>query len=132
MRRFMLTVASLIIGVSMLATAASAHVLFFDIDNTATLHNPQQAVVTGTIQCTAGEIFRISVVLTQDEARGTGTDRGTCTGDLQRWTVNVTATQGSFDPGPATACARVVTQEQGFQAHSDTLRTCEVVQLQPA
>lgn len=132
MKRFMLTLVTLVVGLLLVANVASAHILFFDIDNTAVIHNPDQVTVTGTIQCT-DEVFSIRLVLEQPHAYGTGSTREFCTGDLQRWTVQVTLESGTgFQPGPAEACANVLSQRRGTDAHEVTLRYCEIIELVPA
>ncbi|HEX2031635.1 MAG TPA: hypothetical protein VHL78_09580 [Actinomycetota bacterium] len=126
----MLTVVGALVAVMLMATAALAHITFFDIDNTAFRTSPTTVNVRGTIQCTAGETYTIRVTLTQDGNTGQGTQRGFCSGDLQTWQVEVQLVRGTgFQEGPATACAAAQTRERGTD-HRDALRHCETVQIQ--
>lgn len=129
MRRFMLAVGALLVGLLLVANVASAHILAFDINDTAVLQSPSQVTVSGHIQCTAGERYTIRVSLAQGSSFGQGVHRGFCSGDVQPWQVQVELTSGpGFTAGPATACANAGTSERGT-GHSDRLRHCETVQI---
>ena len=129
MRRFMLALGGLVLGLLLVANVASAHILGFDINDTAVLQSPSQVTVSGHIQCTAGETYTIRVNLAQNDSFGRGAHRGTCSGDVQPWQVQVQLTSGpGFTTGPATACANAGTRQPGT-THRDAVRHCETVQI---
>lgn len=127
MRRFMLVLGALVIGLLLVASVASAHISFLDITE-ANQTSPSTANVRGVIQCTAGEKYTIRVTLTQPDAQGQGVQRGFCDGSLQTWQVTVQQTSGGsdFQSGPANVCARASTRELGT-THRDSASHCENV-----
>ena len=76
----------------------------------------RQIVVTGPVECTAGEIFDVRVTVTQREtgAFAEGQARLTCTGVTEHWLIDA-STRGRepFQAGPATASAVGITSNRG-------------------
>ncbi len=130
MRRFMLALVALVMGLLMVATVASAHIQHFNITE-ANRTSPTTVNVRGVIQCTEGEQYTIRVTLTQPGAQGQGVQRGFCTGEPQIWQVTVQSTGGEFQEGPAEVCARATTRQLGT-THRDAASDCETVQVQNA
>jgi hypothetical protein len=100
-----------------LAQGAFARILTNTIDSDAIVtHHGRHLVVTGPLQCTAGEQAFLRVTVTQ-RPTGAVAEGGTlisCTGDLQHWEVRA-ATQGKarFQEGAAIATAIATTHDQG-------------------
>jgi Family of unknown function (DUF6299) len=102
-----LVVTIAIVGIT--AGAAFAHISEFTIDEDATLApGGLQVVVTGTLQCTAGETANVSVTVSQDRGQQTATGFGfaniACDGSVQSWGATV-STSSPFKNGPAGAVA---------------------------
>lgn len=84
--------------------------------------------VTGTLSCPAGEVFKLQIALTQGEASGSGSAKGTCSGMAQPFKVTITTAPGpSFVAGAAEACATLQTADPGIKVVKDTVQTCEAV-----
>jgi hypothetical protein len=96
---------------------ASAKIIRNTIDPVATVSaNGRRIVLTGPIECAAGERAHLRVTVTQREtgAVAEGQARITCTGVSQQWTVRApTRGAASFDEGPATAVALARTTDRG-------------------
>ena len=100
-----------------LAQGAFAKVAFNTIDSDAIVtHHGRHLVVTGPIQCTAGEraFLRVTVSQRPTGAVAEGATLFACTGDLQHWEVRaVTLGKASFQEGAAVATAIATTHDQG-------------------
>ena len=100
-----------------LAQGAFAKVMTNTIDSEAIVtQHGRLLVVTGPIQCTAGEQAFLRVTVTQ-RPTGAVAEGGTliaCTGELQHWEVRA-ATQGkaSLQQGAAVATAIATTHDHG-------------------
>ena len=97
--------------------AVFAKIVRNTIDPVATItRNDRHIVVTGPVQCTAGETFDVRATLTQRTtgAMAEGAVRFTCTGNLQHWLVEAnTRGKESFQAGLATAVAIGATTDRG-------------------
>jgi TolB protein len=101
------------------------------LDDTAR-GNATRAQVTGTFTCPAGEVFVVSVELTQDATTGRGTARGTCTGESQSVVVTVMRTSGpGFAAGPAEACTTASNASRGSRTENDEIELCNTVTITP-
>ena len=107
MKRFALLavlVAALSIG---LAGTASAFVSSLNADAKADLSaSKTEAVVTGTIVCTAGDVVNVGAAIVQSsgkvDALAAGSTTITCTGGVQTFAVTTTVVLGSaLKHGPA-------------------------------
>jgi hypothetical protein len=84
--------------------------------------------VTGSLTCPAGELFLVDVALSQGEATGRGTARGTCTGAPQPYTVNFTTGTGAqITDGPAEACVTLSTAARRARTTTHQVEVCEEV-----
>ena len=84
--------------------------------------------VKGSVTCPAGEVFLVEVELTQGEATGRGTARGTCTGSPQEYTVNFTTGGGAqLSDGPAEACVTLSTAPRRARTTTHQAEVCEEV-----
>lgn len=91
-----------------------------------------RARVTGTFTCPAGEVFLARATLTQDGTTGSGTVRGTCTGESQTIAVNIARTSGpGFVAGPVDACFTASNGPSGSRTVSDDIELCNSVTLVP-
>lgn len=101
-----------------------------ELDDTAR-GDATRAQVTGTFTCPAGEVFIVRVDLTQGGTTGTGSSRGTCTGNPQSVLVQITRTSGpGFVAGPAEAC--VTANNAAPRARmADEIELCNTVTLTP-
>ena len=116
-KRLALGVIVLVIAGLFLAQGALARLVFNTIDSEAivTAHG-RHLVVTGPIQCTAGEqtFLRVTVTQRQTGAVAEGGTLISCTGDLQHWEVRAsTLGKASFQPGAAVATAIATTHDHG-------------------
>jgi hypothetical protein len=118
--------ALLVLGV---ALPAGAHPLALSIDDTALLTPEGHLELRGQMACTLGERFRLTVTVQQDGASARGLTTGVCTGARQTWQVLARTTQGTFQPGPAQACATLTTFTQAGQQHGASRTSCEPVQI---
>lgn len=101
------------------------------VDDTA-LGNADRVRVTGTFMCPAGEVFVVEVVLTQDGTSGSGSARGTCTGESQTFAVDIRHSAGpGSTPNPAEACLTARNASPGARTVNDEVQTCESVTLVP-
>lgn len=73
----------------------------------------RRAEVTVLLGCTDDGSVRFTVTLTQGDTTGTGHGAGVCTGELEEYTVTVTAGGDTFAAGPATACGDALNREHG-------------------
>src|SRR5215813_12167267 len=95
LERIGLVLVGTIVVVGITAGAAFANILEFTIDEDATLApGGLQVVVTGTLQCTSGNIARVQVVVSQDRWQQVATAFGftpiiSCDGSIQTWGVTV-------------------------------------------
>ncbi|MGI9120054.1 MAG: hypothetical protein ACR2G7_08045 [Acidimicrobiales bacterium] len=90
--------------------------------------NDSRARVSGTLTCPAGEVFRLSVALTQAGATGSGSTRGTCTGEPQPVSVGVTTDPGPrFTAGAVDAEATLDTADAGARVLNDTTTSSETL-----
>ena len=101
----------------MVARPASARIMQNTIDPVAAVSdNGRHVIVTGPVQCTAGERYHIRVTVTQRStgALAQGHALMRCTEDIQQWQVRAW-TQGweSFEEGDATAVATARTTDRG-------------------
>lgn len=65
--------------------------------------------VGGPLTCAAGNAWRIDVSVSQGRAAEEARAAGMCTGTVQEWRGRVAgARPGTFRPGPARACARLI------------------------
>jgi hypothetical protein len=106
-----------------ITTPAFARVVANTIDPVAIVTDDgRHLVVTGPIECTAGERAYLRVTVTQRAtgALAEGRTLITCTGDTQQWKVHA-STQGNetFQEGPATAVAsgRTLARGEATDAH---------------
>lgn len=82
--------------------------------------------VRGTLTCAAGEVFRLSVVLAQGDARGLGTERGSCKGEAQDFKVELSTNPGStFIQGTSEACTTLDTALRGARTIAETVKVCD-------
>lgn len=71
-----------------LAVPASAHIVSFNVGVTSIGYEQDQAFATGSINCTAGETYRISMRVRQKTGfKGVGVATGTCDGTAQNWEI---------------------------------------------
>ena len=90
---------------------ASADVQALSIDENATLSPGHQAIiVSGTITCTAGDIWAVSSArVIQGQRSGFASlFSQTCTGESQAWSLPVVSNQGLFHRGRASAGISVI------------------------
>src|SRR5262245_48723223 len=76
----------------------------------------RQLVVTGPLECTAGERAHVIVTLTQRTTGAIAEGRGfvACTGREETWAIEALVQgKSTFEPGPATAAAIVWTVARG-------------------
>ena len=80
------------------AGPASAHITQLNITSAGADYVNDEADAGGTITCTAGETFRISLRATQKVPGffGKGTTSGTCTGSSQGWIVATQSAAGDL------------------------------------
>jgi hypothetical protein len=110
-KKVKLLIAALVATGAMAAsgTGASAAVTTFSVNPDATIQAGGSAVVvTGLVQCTAGDSIDIGAIVLQSKGQLIGDGSGdtgvlTCTGGLQSWSVAVPAQIGSFKPGQASS-----------------------------
>lgn len=82
--------------------------------------------VRGTLTCAAGEVFRLSLVLTQGDVQGQGIERGSCKGEPQGFKVGLVTNPGStFIDGISEACATLDTAFRGSRTIANTVQVCE-------
>ena len=118
--RFLVPAAVVLILVSALASVtAFARIMQNTIDPVASMADTgRRLVLTGPIQCEAGQKADLRVTVTQRStgAVAEGYSLVVCTGGVQQWEISAT-TRGrkTFDPGPAVATALA-----GTSAHGDT------------
>jgi hypothetical protein len=111
---------------------AMADVLSLDVDTNADLVDDNTAEVTGTVACTAEEMYNVGAVVVQDQgvlenAMGTGSlvppgDLLPCSGSKEPFTVPVSVVippDGEFAPGPARARVSAISRESPT-GNSDT------------
>jgi len=118
------TAAVLAIAAALVAAPmAFTRVVRNTIDTVAVVtENGRHVVVTGPLECTAGERTHLSVTVTQRTTGAIAAGRGfvVCTGDEQAWGVDASV-QGReiFEVGPATAVAvaRSVARGDTTDAH---------------
>jgi hypothetical protein len=67
------------------------------------------AYVAGSIQCAANGVVSVQLALLQNEARGVGTARATCSRGVATFTMLVVTTKGALAVGAAIACYEVDT-----------------------
>ncbi|MBA3956681.1 MAG: hypothetical protein H0X58_08475, partial [Acidimicrobiia bacterium] len=114
-------------GVAITPAAVDSPTSSIDLDDTV-LGNGSRARVSATLTCPAGEVFRLSVVLTQAGATGSGSTRGTCTGAPQPVSVGVTTNPGpSFSAGDVEAEATLETADPGTKTINDTTMSTETL-----
>jgi hypothetical protein len=110
-----------IVSVAMVASAASASatVTTFSVNDRATIELDGSAIViTGLVQCTAGDTVDVASSVFQSKGQlitlGFG-DTGsiTCTGGLQPWTLAVSASVGSYRPGQASSTSNAFDSTDG-------------------
>ncbi|CAN5222413.1 hypothetical protein BH24ACT1_BH24ACT1_06940 [soil metagenome] len=102
-----------------------------ELDDTAR-GNATRAQVNATFTCPAGEVFFVEVDLTQDATSGSGSARGTCTGEPQSVLVQITRTSGpGFVAGPAEACITASNAAPRSRMASDEIELCNTVTLTP-
>jgi len=92
-----------------LAAPASAHIQAFSIGVTSIGYESDTSFATGSITCTAGETWRVTLRVQQKsgyDARGA--DTGTCDGGPQNWDVQTTPS-GDALQGEATSFFAVAT-----------------------
>lgn len=74
----------------------------------------RDVAVGGPLMCEAGNAWRIDVNVSQGRAREEARAAGMCTGTVQEWRGRVAgARPGTFKPGLARACARLVATGMG-------------------
>jgi hypothetical protein len=107
-----LTLAGLLV-----ARPASARIMSNTIDPVAAVSdNGREVVVTGPVQCTAGERYHLRVTVTQRTtgALAQGHALMRCTGEMQQWQVRAWTQGGeSFEEGDATAVAMARSTDRG-------------------
>jgi hypothetical protein len=104
-----------VILISISSKIAMADVLSLDVNTDADLVD-NTAVVTGTVACSAGEMYNVGAVVVQDQgvlenAMGTGSlvppgDLLPCSGSDEPFEIPVSVVippDGTFEPGPAKA-----------------------------
>ena len=116
-KRVAVAIVVLTIAVLFPAQGAFARIAKNTIDDEAVLsRHGRRLMVTGPIECTAGERAVVRVTVTQ-RATGAVAEGGTlisCTGELQHWEIGAwTLGKASFQEGAATAVAIATTHDQG-------------------
>ena len=100
-----------------IAPAAFARITLNTIDPFATIKtNGRQIIVTGPVECTAGETFDVRVTVTQRAtgALAEGHTRFKCSGATQHWLIDAkTHGREAFQPEAATAAAVGITSSRG-------------------
>ena len=96
-------------------TAVEVPSFHFNIDPAVALHPPGRvATVTALVACPEDQQVRLWISLNQGEAGGEGRAVEACTGQLERYPVEVHAHgRAFFEPGPAEAEAEGVVREHG-------------------
>jgi hypothetical protein len=90
----------------------------------------RDVIASGHGGCTADEQVTVAVTITQSTsgAIATGQTQQTCTGELQTWSVRVTAnTTATLATAPGEACGLASTREGGYV--TDTYDWCKDVDL---
>lgn len=118
--------ALLVGGLFLIGAPVGAHVQAFDISDTGAIMDGQVGV-RGYIDCSNNHTFRIEVRVVQPDAVARGSTTGMCASMAIPWEVRADVIEGSFEPGRAEACARVLTFLLG-QPHGD-ITHCETIQL---
>lgn len=117
MKRFKNAIIATIIVSLLMAGPVLARLAANTIDPTVTLSsNNRQALVTGPIACTKGEMLSLDVMVTQRTtgAITEGRLHMYCTDTSQTWAIN-TNTRGTatLETGPAVAWALATTRDNG-------------------
>lgn len=104
-------VAGLLLALSMLVPDAEARrIISPEFDSRQQLRfGGNDVSVTGPLTCTAGDAWRIDVVVTQGDKTGRARTAGNCSGTGQEWRARV-AVEGDdlFEPGSARGCGELV------------------------
>lgn len=87
--------------------------------------NGSRGQVTGTVTCTAGELFAVRLGLTQESAEAHGSARGSCTGLPQEYKIGFATTGPEFSDGAAGACVVARTGMSGSRTVIDRAEVCE-------
>lgn len=124
---FVGTLSLITIGIIVASAPAEARFPINNVtltDETATLNPSGHNVeVTGTTQCTEGEIVEVTVTVRQDHVEATGQTHERCLGEdtIQNWSIHA-ATRGSesFNEGNAHVEAEARTYAKGKQTDEHT------------
>lgn len=113
MRRILLT-AAMALGVVAMAAPADAAITSNTIGATAARYgHGANAKGTVLVTCTAGQLVRVTLTLTQGTTTGSGRAAARCTGQEQPIKVTVPARHGRFQAGNAAACAHANNKARG-------------------